>query len=127
MGRLPKQGIDYWPMDNGFLKDRKIRKIKMTCGPSSPTILISLLSQIFSGSGYYVAWDDDMRFLIADEVGVSENEVIEVVNNALNVGYFDPDIYDKHCILTSEHIQKQFLKAIKHRKQIEFVNEYLLV
>jgi len=127
MGRLPKQGIDFWPMDNGFLRDRKIRRIKMSCGPSSPTVLISLLSYIYSGFGYYVAWNDDMRFMIAEEVGVSENEVIAVVNNALEVGFFDADSYEKHCILTSEYIQKQFLKAIKHRKQIEFVNEYLLV
>ena len=126
MGRLPKQGIDFWPMDNGFLKDRKIRRIKMSCGPSSPTILISLLSHIYSDYGYYVEWDDDMQFIIADEVGVCEDTVITVVSKALQVGFFNQDVFDKHSVLTSEWIQKTFLKAIKNRKKIEIVSEYCL-
>jgi len=126
MGRLPKQGIDCWPMDNGFLRDGKIRRIKMSCGPSSPTILISLLSHIYSDYGYYIAWNDNLSFLIADEVGVTEDAVVAVVDKALQVGFFDHDFFDKYNILTSEEIQKRFFKAIRNRKQVEIVTEYFL-
>ena len=110
-GRPTKQGIDYFPMDVDFFTDVKIRKIVRACGPQSTSILICLLCNIYKDNGYYILWDEDLPFVIADIVGVSEGAVQEVMLKALQVGFFDNELYDKHRILTSSGIQKRFLNA----------------
>ncbi len=127
MARPTKQGLDYFPLEVNIFSDLKIRKIMRACGPYSPTILISLLSNIYKDYGYFVVWDSDLPFLIADEVGVSEGAVIEVIKKALQVGFFNTDLYEKFKILTSRGIQKRFVKAIERRKQIEIIEQYCLI
>jgi len=127
MARPLKQGIDYYPMDVGFLKDLKLRKIIRACGAASPVILIGLFSNIYKDYGYYLTWDGDMPFLIADEVGISEGAVLEVVKKAVQVGFFDQQLYESHSILTSKAIQRRFIHAISRRKSISVVQGYWLM
>lgn len=125
-GRPTKQGIDYFPMDVGFFTDVKIRKIIRACGPQSTSILICLLCNIYKDDGYYILWDEDLPFVIADTVGVSEGAVQEVMLKALQVGFFDNELYDKHGILTSSGIQKRFLNATYQRKETIIIPDYLI-
>lgn len=127
MARPVKQGIDYFPLEVDFLKDLKIRRIMRACGAGSLTILISLLSNIYRDYGYFVMWGNDMPFLIADEVGVSEGAVVEVVNKALQVNFFNDTLFKKFNILTSNGIQKRFIKAVERRKQIDMYEHYCLI
>lgn len=127
MARPTKKGIDYYPIDVDFLQDIKVRKIMRACGVQSITILISLLSSIYRDEGYYVVWDSDMSFLVADEVGASEGAVLEVVNKSVQVDFFNKRYFDKYKVLTSRGIQKRFLEAVTRRKRIDLISEYLLV
>lgn len=127
MPRPIKQGLDYYPIDVNFLQDIKVRKIIRACGTSSPTILISLLSNIYKDYGYFVVWDSDLPFLIADEVGVSEGAVCEVIKKALQVEFFNQEYYTKYKILTSKGILKRFIKATEKRKQVDILEEYCLI
>lgn len=126
MGRPTKQGIDYFPLDVGFFTDIKIRKISRACGSQSASILICLLCNIYKGNGYYVVWDKDMPFVIADEVGVSEGAVNEVVIKALQVGFFNSELYDKYNILTSSGIQKRYILATYQRKERVLNENYVI-
>ena len=126
MGRLYKQGIDYYPMDVGFLSDIKVRKIMKACGVSSVTILISLLGNIYR-DGYYIRWDNDMPFLVADQVGASEGAVCECVLNACRVGFFNLALYDKYKILTSKGIQERYWSATSERGKVDIVSDYCLL
>lgn len=123
-GRPKKQGIDYFPLDVGFFSDVKIRKIARACGPQSASILICLLCNIYRDNGYYIVNDEDLPFVIADEVGVSEGSVKEVITKALQVGFFDADKFSVHGVLTSAGIQKRFLLATYQRKEINILEEY---
>ena len=125
-GRPTKQGIDYFPMDVGFFTDVKIRKISRACGPQSTSILICLLCNIYKDEGYYILWDKDLPFVIADTVGVSEGAVKEVLIKSLQVGFFDQELYEKYKILTSSGIQKRFLLATYQRKETTIIPEYLI-
>ncbi len=125
-GRPTKQGIDYFPMDVGFFTDVKIRKISRACGPQSTSILICLLCNIYKDDGYYILWDEDLPFVIADTVGVSEGAVKEVLQKALQVGFFDTELYEKYKILTSSGVQKRFLLATYQRKEVSIIPEYLI-
>lgn len=125
-GRPTKQGIDYFPMDVGFFSDVKIRKISRACGSQSTSILICLLCNIYKDEGYYILWDEDLPFVIADTVGVSEGAVKEVLIKALQVGFFGNTLYEKYKILTSSGIQKRFLLATYQRKETTIIPEYLI-
>ena len=125
-GRPTKQGIDYFPMDVGFFTDVKIRKISRACGSQSTSILICLLCNIYKDEGYYILWDKDLPFVIADTVGVSECAVKEVLIKSLQVGFFDQELYEKYKILTSSGIQKRFLLATYQRKETTIIPEYLI-
>ena len=71
-------------------------------------------------------WDEDLPFVIADTVGVSEGAVKEVILKALQVDFFDQDIYKKHNVLTSLGIQKRFKSAVYKREKIEYIEEYMV-
>ena len=126
-GRPTKQGIDYFPMDVGFFTDVKIRKISRACGSQSTSILICLLCNIYKDEGYYILWDEDLPFVIADTVGVSEGAVKEVLIKSLQVGFFDQELYESYKILTSSGIQKRFLLATYQRKETTIIPEYLII
>ena len=80
MARPTKQGLDYFPLDVGFLQNVKVRRIMRACGIQSIPVLISLLANTYRDEGYFLRWDNDMPFLIADELGVSEGAVTAVVD-----------------------------------------------
>lgn len=126
MARPNKQGIDYFPFDVDFFSDIKIRKIARACGSQATSILICLLCNIYKDKGYYILWDEDLPFVIADTVGVSEGAVKEVILKALQVDFFDQDIYNKHNVLTSLGIQKRFKSAVYKREKIEYIEEYIV-
>lgn len=126
MARPVKQGIDYFPFDVDFFSDIKIRKIARACGSQATSILICLLCNIYKDNGYYILWDEDLPFVIADTVGVSEGAVKEVILKALQVDFFDQNIYQKYQVLTSYGIQKRFKSAVYKRESIVYIEEYMV-
>lgn len=126
MARPEKQGIPYFSFDVDFFSDIKVKKIMRACGPKSIPVLINLLCNIYRDKGYYIEWDDEIGFLVADEVGTNESIAEEVVNKSLQVGFFDKGIFEKYKILTSKGIQKRYQKATYQRKN-NAINPNLLI
>ncbi|WP_338231623.1 Lin1244/Lin1753 domain-containing protein [Companilactobacillus muriivasis] len=127
MARPIKKGIDYFPLDVTFLRDMKIRKIRKACGDTAITMLIYLLGTIYQDEGYYMKWDDDVRFLVADDVGASESAVDELVNKALKVDFFNKKMFDDHKILTSHGIQTRYQQAAYKKKDSSIDSKYCLI
>lgn len=127
MGRPPSKGMPYFPMDVDFLSDIKIRKIMRACGASSIAILLYLLGNIYRDEGYYMIWDEDVAFLIADNLGVSEALVSETIKKALQVNFFNDQMLQKYSILTSKGIQSRFFEATKKRSNPQVISEYIIV
>ncbi len=126
MARPTKQGIDYYPMDNGFYSDLKVRRIQKACGPVTGSILTSLLCNIYS-NGYYILWNEDLPFLVAEEIGATEGAVFETVQKSLQVGFFDAEKFEEHRILTSKGIQERYLEATARRKIISLDARYWII
>lgn len=126
MARPIKKGLDYFPMDVDFTRDIKVRRIINACGKESVYILHVLLASVYREEGYYLTWDDDIAFLVADEVGTKEGTVNELINKAVQVGFFNKDLYDRFKILTSNGIQNRYIIATGERKKVELESEYLL-
>lgn len=128
MARPIKQGLDYFPLDVGFLRDLKVRRITKACGLSAISILIYLLGTIYQDNGYYMQWNEDQTFLVADDVGTSEGAVMEVVKKAIQVGFFDEHMWNTYQILTSRGIQKRYFSvAAKNKKKSVSVDERFLL
>ena len=127
MARPLSRGIEYYPLDVDFLNDLKIKKIMKSCGPNSIAIIILLLGNIYGDEGYFMKWDEDVCFLVADEVGAKEVYVKEVLKKCLQVDLFSNELFEKFKIITSKGIQKRFFEITKRRKRDNLINEYLLV
>lgn len=127
MARPVKEGLDYFPMDVDFLHNIKVRKIMRSNGPQSPVVLLGLLSSIYGDHGYYMEWDDDVRFLMADDIGISEEAVDEVIKKAVKVNFFDKTIFEKFSVLTSRGIQKRYLQASKRKKDSGIQKRFCLL
>lgn len=128
-GRDFKQGLDYFPLDVDFMHDMKIRKIMKACGMNSISVLIYLLGIIYKDKGYYIQWDSDVAFLVADVVGAKEGFVTEVVEKAASVGFFDEKMLKDFQILTSKGIQDRYFDIVKKlkRKSIEYDATLMLI
>lgn len=127
MARPIKQGLEYFPLDVGFLHDVKIRRIMRACGIQSIPVLISLLANIYRNEGYFLRWSNDMPFLIADELGVSEGAVTATVDKAVQVDFFNANMYEKYGVLTSEGIQSRFFEAVSRRKEVRYDARFMLL
>lgn len=127
MARPIKQGLSYFPFDVSFFSDRKVRKIIRGCGPGSPTILICLLCNIYEDQGYYILWDEELPFDIADTVGVSEGAVKELIKKAVDVDFFDKEMFEKEHILTSRGVQSRFIESTRKRKDVTIKKEYWII
>ena len=120
MARPTKQGIEYFSLDVDFFSDIKVRRISKACGPASTSILICLLCNIYRDKGYYIEWDEDLPFVVADTIGTTEGAVEEVVKKAVQVGFFDKSLFDQYRILTSNGIQNRFKSAVSRREGFEY-------
>ncbi|WP_249703421.1 Lin1244/Lin1753 domain-containing protein [Pediococcus pentosaceus] len=126
MARPVKQGLDYFNTPVNFLKDRKVRKIKRACGANTIEVLICLFSNIYEDRGYYIEWDEDVLFDVADDVDTQNGTVTEIVNRAMNVELFDKKLFEKYKIITSKDIQEFYIFATSKRKYVEMDKRFLL-
>jgi hypothetical protein len=115
MARPKKPGLSYFPKDTNFFSDRKVRRIIHEFGAKGVLIYDYLLCVAYSDKGYYVPYDDQLAFDIADSLqcGITEELTLEVINGCIRVGLFNKDLYDRRQILTSKGIQERYLSAKK--------------
>ena len=112
MARISKPGLDYFPLDVNFLQDRKVRRISCRHHAAGIAALTSLLCLIYKEKGYYVLWNKDTLFDIAQEACCKEEEMQAIIDDCLSVGLFDTYIYKEYGVLTSQAIQEQYHKII---------------
>jgi hypothetical protein len=126
---MAKQGLKYYQIDVGIMSDIKIRKILKEYGPASIGVLQDLLCRIYSDKGYYINYDEDLTFIIADNIYSEEDYVFNVISKALSVGFFNKELFDKYKILTSKRIQENYLFGVKQNRKYrtDIKTEYCLV
>lgn len=125
MARPNKEGLDYFSLDTDIANDDKIKLIKAKHGLVGFAIVILLLTKIYK-EGYFYQWSEDEQYLFADDARVDVNTVISVVNDCINRGFFNQELYNKYGILTSRGIQKRFLQGCARRKKLVLIREYFI-
>lgn len=127
MGRI-KQGLDYFPLNTDFMHDRVVRRVMKREGDSAFTILLYTLSYIYSGEGYYILVDDDFCDELSDQLFSTDNDhVRRVLRLFVEYGFFDSTLYERHGVLTSVDIQRQFLFITKRRSRRHIFPGYCLL
>ena len=124
MARPSKQGLEYFPLD--CHTDDKFKFIEVKYKLEGFAIVVKLLQKVYS-YGYWYRWGDDEALLFADENRTNVELVNEVLAEAIERGIFNKKMYQEHGVLTSRGIQKRYRESIKRRKEVEVIDEYLLV
>lgn len=127
MARPTAKGVEYFPLNVNFISDLKVRKLLLSCGAQSIAVLIYLLSTIYKDEGYFVEIHEDEIDLIALDVNVTPEYVLEVINKACEVRLFDVNLYNNFNILTSKGIQERYLKITERRKNSVVITQFNLV
>ncbi|MEH7251927.1 DUF4373 domain-containing protein [Neobacillus niacini] len=124
MARPNKQGVDYFPLDVHL--DDKFKFIEIKYKLEGFAIVIKLFQKIYS-CGYWYKWTEDEALLFSDYIRMDSELVSKVVNECLDRDVFDKEMYEKHHILTSKGIQKRYKEIVRRRKDVEVIDEYLLI
>jgi len=124
MARPFKSGVDYFPLDVN--PDDKVKIVEAEHDLIGFGIWIKLLQKIYA-DGYWIKWDKKAEIVFSKEVNVDKNKVNVIINSCIEWCIFEKKLFEDHSILTSKGIQKRYFKICERRKQIEVVEDYLLV
>lgn len=129
MARPIKDGVDYFPFDVDFFQGKKIRILKSEFGAKGITVLIALFCEIYRTHGYYLKWDDDDCFIMADAVGCgcTPEHIKQVVQGCLRRSVFDDRVFQVFGVLTSAGIQRRYIRMLNSRTSITIIQEYWLL
>lgn len=126
MARPTKEGLEYFPLVTNF--EDKVILLIAEFGASAVGIIVSLYQKIYN-NGYYIPWDNDSLMLFSRYINEEIETVNAVITRCFDRDIFDKSMYEKHGILTSRGIQKQYLKICKEarRKRVKFIKKYCLI
>lgn len=124
MPRPIKEGLDYFPLDVDL--DDKIYMVECELGLAGFALLIKLFIKIYK-NGYYINWNEKIAKIFARQNNIEINVVDKLLDVCINEEVIDKALYKKYNILTSRGIQKRYLEAVKRRKEISLIKEYMLV
>ena len=127
MARPRKDGLDYFPLDVNFLSDLKIKKIIRAYGAQSVAVVMSVLTTIYRDNGYFATYDDDLIFIIADELKLEDSYVKDVIEKLIEVDFLNKEQKEKNNILTSIGIQERYLKVCERRVKKKLNATYNLI
>ena len=126
MARPNKIGLDYFPLDVDIFEDEKISAISGEFGIKGEITVIKLLCAIYR-NGYFILWNDLLKFkLLRNLSGVSSELIESIVNRLVLWEFFDKALFDSVKVLTSRGIQRRYFEAVKRRKTDDEL-PYLLI
>lgn len=127
MARPRKDGLDYFPVDVNFLSDLKIKKTIRAYGAQAVAVVMNVLATIYRDNGYFATYDDDLIFIIADELKLEDSYVKNVIEKLIEVDFLSKEQKEKNNILTSIGIQERYLKACERRVKTTLNATYSLL
>jgi hypothetical protein len=110
----------------------RIKRLKKAHGCTGIAVYDYILCEIYREHGYFISWDDDAVFDVAEYFSLLEKQVSDVVNFCCKTGLFSL-ITTKSFgdILTSESIQRRYIefctrakrKGINIREECKIISE----
>lgn len=127
MGRKPKVGLEYFPLDCDLEEsDERMRCLVDIYGQTPYTMLVKLFSRIYWTRGYFTPWTDKNLIAYANRMQVDHAMAVKVFGELIAEEFFSKSLYESHGILTSNGIQRQFLDNVYRRQSIEIIVDFWL-
>jgi len=114
---MSKLGFIYFKLDTNRYQDIKIKRLKKSCKGIGVSVHDYILTEIYRGKGYFIEWDDNLVFDVAEYWGIGEEEVKNIVDACLEIGLFHMAKYTGYGILTSRAIQERYVEWSKQAKR----------
>lgn len=114
MARPKKQGLDFFFLDVNLFSGKEVRTIQECCGTDGISLYLYLLCKIYK-NGYYVQLDIEFFRNTYLDLGMNQEQVMQILEFFLAEALFDIELFQTNNILTSRSIQLQFQKAVKER------------
>lgn len=114
MGRLRKEGNEFFSFDVDFFSDKKIKILKARYGADGITLYIYLLCEIYK-NGFYLKVDEDFEFIVSDDLNMNSDKVKQVLTFLLERSMFDKQLFQSDAVLTSAGIQRRYQLMVKSR------------
>ena len=109
-----KKGIEYRPIVCYFDDDTKLMIARL--GLAGYGCLQLLHNKMSMENGYYIEWNERKQSLFALDIYEKDVKVIKnCVQYCLENGIFDKEMYEKHHILTSLDIQRNYKQITQKR------------
>lgn len=127
MARPQKTGLDYFSMDVDIEQDIKVRKLlKRKGGARALGVFTHILCQIYK-NGYYADYNEDMLFVISENLYEEEDYVSDIIQYCLELGLLDKGMYDQYNVLTSHGIQARYRQVQQTFRRSSKIDRYNLV
>lgn len=117
MARPIKKRLDYFTTDVFIFRDRKIRGLIRKAGPGAVEIYIWALCEIYGTDGDHADFSEDFIFDCANDFGIPEERVRDVLTIAGEIGLFDQEAMAEG-VLTSESVRKRYNFATQDRERV---------
>ena len=129
MARPIKDGVDYFPKDVDFYYDEKVRLLRAEFGCKGMYLLDYILCELYRNNGYFMRWDKGRCFLVSDGAGCgcTPEFVEEFVNGCIRCSFFDERVAVSFGILTSQGIQRRYLRMFNSRDFLYMEGAYFLL
>ena len=127
MARPISNGVQYFPLDVGFFRDRKLRVMRAEFGSRGVEAFLGLLCVLYETQGYFMVWDKVARLLFAEDMGYAPGFVEEWTRGCVKCGLFDERVFNVFQVLTSHGIQRRYLLAKRNSSAIYLHKDLLLV
>lgn len=116
MARPVKDGLDYFPKDTGFYRDRKIRALIGRFGCDGAALYDYILCEVYGDKGYYTEIDDSFVDIAAADLGISPEKIGLILNYLLDKSMLlDGTLFKAVKVLTSHGIQTRYQEAVRER------------
>lgn len=120
MPRPRKEGLDYFSLDTNFFSaDPNIKILRSRYSSDGIVLYLYLLCEIYREHGYYLEYNEDLEFLIMEDLKMSQDKVRQVMKYLFSRSLLQKIECSKLVvpvtIITSTGIQKRFQLMVKSR------------
>lgn len=123
MARPRKEGYDQFPLSVNFFTDKKHKPLKARFGADGLAVYLYLQCEIYR-NGYYLPEDEDLVYIIADDLHISPDTVDKIMDFLYQRDFLDAQLHREEHVLSSREIQRGYqnmirAKAMKNPVRIE--------
>lgn len=126
MARPTKQGFDYFPLDVGFFRNKKINALRRAFGSLGILTYVNLLCRVYEqGFAYRFESVNSLAEDIAEDVGNGQlkrttTQIAEIINYLVRYQMLDERLFQQNLI-SSVQIQEQYteMAVVAKRKCVD--------